>query len=52
MFRKSRIYRRWWYVKKRNTRQIRLLLRFAIATLVISLTAIVLQLDILRVLGF
>jgi hypothetical protein len=36
MFRNSNLYRRWWYVKRRNINRIRLLVRLLIAMLIMS----------------
>ena len=36
MFRNSNLYRRWWYVKRRNINRIRLLVRLLIAMLIKS----------------
>jgi len=52
MFRKSMIYRRWWYIKKRNIRKIRLLLRFTIVAVIMCLVAIFVQCNILQLMGF
>lgn len=37
MLRTSRLYRRWWYMKKRNIKRIRLLLRLVITALIICI---------------
>ena len=51
MFRSSRLYRRWWYIKKRNINRIRMLLRLAITVLIISIVYLFTQLNIIELLG-
>lgn len=36
MIRNSNLYRRWWYIKRRNINRIRLLLRLLIALLIMG----------------
>ncbi len=47
MFRNSKLYRRWWYVKRRNINRIRLLLRLLIALLIMSAILLFAELGIL-----
>ncbi|NLK86941.1 MAG: hypothetical protein GX279_05565 [Clostridiaceae bacterium] len=51
MFRNSRLYRRWWYMKKRNIKRIRMLLRFAITILIICIVYLFSQISIAELLG-
>ncbi|MEN6315629.1 MAG: hypothetical protein ABFD25_15450 [Clostridiaceae bacterium] len=37
MFKNCILYRRWWYVKRRNIKKIRLLLRLALAAIIMWL---------------
>jgi len=39
MIKNSILYHRWWYIKKRNIKKIRLLLRFVLAAIVICFAA-------------
>jgi len=52
MFRNSRFYRRWWYIKRRNIRKLRLLLRLTLAALIMSLVFLVAQSNIRMLFGF
>ncbi|HOQ07884.1 MAG TPA: hypothetical protein PLP87_08790 [Clostridiales bacterium] len=47
MFRNSKLYRRWWYVKRRNINRIRLLVRLLIAMLIMSAILLFAELGIL-----
>jgi hypothetical protein len=49
MLRNSILYRRWWYVKRRNIRRLRMLLRVAITAFI---TCIVLLITHINILGF
>gem|GEM_PF-663536 len=52
MFRNSILYRRWRYVKRRNLRRFRLLLRLAITALIISAAIIVSQSGLLHLITY
>ncbi|HEX2944736.1 MAG TPA: hypothetical protein VHT96_02135 [Clostridia bacterium] len=52
MFRNSILYRRWWYIKRRNTRLIRLLLRLAITALITGLAVLVSQSDLFHLITY
>lgn len=52
MFRNSILYRRWWYIKRRNLRCFRLMLRLAITALIIGIAILVSQSDMLRLLAY
>lgn len=51
MIRNSILYRRWWYVKRRNIKKIRLLLRLALAAIIMWLVLIFSQDGIFAVWG-
>lgn len=51
MFRNSLLYRRLWYVRKRNIKKIHLLLRLALAVLIMWAVILLSRQDILAVLG-
>jgi hypothetical protein len=51
VFRNSRLYRRWWYMKKRNIKRIRMLLRFAITVLIVCIFYLISQINIIDLLG-
>lgn len=46
MFRNSNLYRRWWYVKRRNINRIRMLLRLLITLLIMAVILLFARLDI------
>ena len=52
MIRNSILYRRWWYVRKRNIKKIRLLLRLTLAAMIIGLVVFLEQNNIFSILGF
>lgn len=51
MLRGSKLYRRWWYIKKRNIRKLRMLLRLALTALIMCIVLLVTQINILELLG-
>ncbi|MGI6668689.1 MAG: hypothetical protein ACOX4M_04490 [Acetivibrionales bacterium] len=52
MFKSSLLYRRWWYIKKRNIKRIRMLLRLSMAACLTYLAVVLMNLDIMKLLGF
>jgi hypothetical protein len=51
MFRSSNLYRRWWYMKKRNIKRIRMLLRLALTALIMVVVYLFTQINIFELLG-
>ncbi|MDI9499543.1 MAG: hypothetical protein WAP56_07810 [Acetivibrionales bacterium] len=47
MLRNTNLYRRWWYVKRRNINSIRLLLRLLITLLIMCTLLLFIRMDIL-----
>lgn len=43
MFRNSMLYRRWWYVKRRNLRRFRLMLRLMITAFIVYVAYVISQ---------
>jgi len=52
MFRNCMLYRRWWYVKRRNIKKIRLILRLSLAAIIMWFVLMISQSTVFTLLSF